>query len=811
MNLLDSLLRDLRHGGRRLRRDRTFSLIAGATLAVGIGATTALYSVLDTALLRPLPFRDAAELVYVWGTWGPDRQVRGVSYPESEDWRANARSFSEFSIYYEQPLTLAVGDVARKVQGEVVSPGYFEMLGADVLLGRKLEAGDAVPNAAPAVVIGEGLWRSAFGSSADVVGQTVRLEGRPFTVVGVAEPGFLGLSFRAEAWTTLTAVSPEMVTARGARWMAVVARLAPSVTPAAAQSDMERVARNLEATYPELNADRSARVVTLRDEYLSSTRSLILILFGAVVFLLVIAIVNVTNLQLVRGLGRAAELSLRNALGASRARLVQQLLVEGVLVALAAAVVGCVLAFWGLETLIAFLPQGALPPFVTVRMEARAIAFATVVSVGAGTLATLAPALRVTRGQLAKTLVTGARVSVSVAGTGRRVGLQQVLVTAECALAVLVLIGAGLLVRSFRELTRIDPGFEATDAVVARIDLPFIEFDVDARRRIARTIAETLRELPGIQDVQITSDAPLRGNSSAAILQREGFDQDRIRFYRHSVTPGYFAQLGIPLRAGRAFTEFDGPDTDPVAIASQELARRLWPREDPIGRRVRLGGEGGPLVTIVGVVADVRQRVLRVAPDDPGEDPDLYFALAQLPPASFDVVMRGSPTPGQMLTMLRETLARLAPSVALYSAGTLATAIHAQSARERFGSLVLATFAICALVLAAVGIYGIMAFFVGQRRREMAIRLAFGATPGSIGLLVVRHGLTILGVGAIAGTLIAAAATRVLGAFLYNVRPIDPATFAVALLVLAAAGLAALQVPVIRAVRSEPAHALGGD
>jgi putative ABC transport system permease protein len=807
----DALRRDLRHAWRRLILDRTFSIIAGATLAIGIGATTALYSVLDSALLRPLPFRDAEELVYVWGTWGPERQIRGASYPEAMDWRESARSVAEFSIYDETTLTMArPGGPARQIEAEVVSPGFFEMLGVGAVLGRGLLPEDDVPNSAAVVVIGDGLWRSEFGASRDIVGQTVHFDGRPFTIAGVMPPGFLGLSFDTEAWTSLAATYPDNINDRGQRWLAAVARVAPGFTVAAAQNDMDRVTSLLEQRYPEINEQRSARLIPLREAYLESTGSLILILFAAVSFLLLIACVNVTNLQVVRGLARTPELSLRSALGAGRLKLVRQLLVEGVVVALAGAVFGTLMAFWGLDALLSAVPQGALPPFVQASMNLRAIGFAVLVALLCGALATLAPALKITSGQLARNLVSGSRVAVSVAGTGKRVGLQHVLVTIECALAVVVLIGAGLLVRSFRELATVDTGFAARAIVAARVDLPAVSYDSLGRLRVAETIQRELLERPGIIDVQVTSDAPLRGWESAAILQREGFDRDRIRYYRHSVTPGYFAMLEISRIAGRGFTEYDRPDTDPVVIVSRTMAARLWPAEDPVGKRILLDNTGA-LYSVVGVVDDVRQRQIRTTPGDPTEDPDIYFPLAQRPVASFELLVRASERPAQTLAVLRDVAANVDASLALYNTETLEEALRRQTATDRFGSLLLAVFAVLSLVLASVGIYGVMAFFVGQRRREMAIRMAFGASPGAVGLLILRHGATILVAGAVAGTILAGIATRVLAAFLFNVRPIDPATFGIALLVMILAGLAAVHVPARRAIRSSPSLALGAE
>ena len=807
--MFEALWRDLQHAARRVVRDRTFAVIAGGTLAVGVGATTALYSVLDSALLRPLPFRAASELVWVWGTSGPDRDIRGASFPEAMEWRELARSLSELSVYQEATFTLSeAGSAARQVAGEVVQAGWFEMLGATPMLGRVLDRNDDIPRAATSLVIGHGLWQSLFGGDRDVIGRTVQLDGRPFTIVGVMPRGFLGISFGSEAWISFAARYPDRIATRGTRWLGVIARRAPGVGTAAAQVDMDRVAGLLDQRFPEVDR-RGVRLIGMRDAYLSSTGALILILFGAVLFLLLIACVNVTNLQVVRGLARVQELSLRNAIGASRARLVQQLCVEGVVVALAGAAVGTVLALWGLQAMLAVLPEGALPPFVDARLNGRAIAFAVTVAVASGVLATLAPALRITRGPLARRLVSGTRTVVAFGSTGRSVGLQHILVAGECALAIVVLIGAGLLVKSFRELTRIDTGFNAAGVVAARVDLPASR-DADERARFVGRLLDRLRAYPGIATVAATSDAPLRGASAAYILRREGADADRVRYYRHSVTPEYFGMLSIPIIAGRAFTPDDRANTLPVAIASRALAARLWPGQDPIGRFVLLEGLSVP-VEVVGVAMDVRQRALRTAPGDPGQDPDLYVPWSQHPATVVDVLVRGVMAPSAVLATMRTDLRDIDASLALYATGTLESAIHDQTATDRFGSLVLGIFAALALALASVGIYGVMSFFVAQRRREMAIRLALGATPLSVGALVLKHGVLMLVLGGLAGTIVAAIATRVLAALLYNVQPIDALTFVSAASVLIVSGLVALQVPALRALRVQPGSALGGE
>jgi putative ABC transport system permease protein len=371
---------------------------------------------------------------------------------------------------------------------------------------------------------------------------------------------------------------------------------------------------------------------------------------------------------------------------------------------------------------------------------------------------------------------------------------------------VVVLIGAGLLVRSFRELTGVDTGFNGKSVVAARLELPDVAYGAAARARFAELLLARLGERPGITRVALTTDAPLRSNSTAATLRREEVETDRIRYYRHSVTPDYFGLLAIPITAGRAFTAADHEGSLPVAIASTTLARRLWAGSDPIGKRIIAGGT---VLTIIGVAGDVRQRQLRTTPGDPTDDPDLYFPFAQRTDDAFDILVRGALPAAQLIEIVRRDVAFLDPGLAPYATGTLDGALRDQTATDRFGSLLLSVFAVLALGLAGVGIYGVMAFFVSQRRREMAIRLALGATPRSVGGLVIRHGAAMLLLGGIAGTIGAALAARVLGAFLYNVQPVDRFTFSAALLVLLITGLLAVSVPARRALRLDPGRALG--
>ncbi len=806
------LARDVRLAARALRRSPGFAAVALLTLGLGVGASTAIFTLVNAALLRPLPFEAPERLVAIWGTAGPERAIRGASYPELMDWREQNRSLEDVVVYDESTLSLSGGGEAALLESETVSPGFFEMLGVAPARGRVFGARDDVVGAAPAAVVSHELWRDRFGADPALIGRTLTLDGTATMVIGIMPPGFRGLSFDTEIWVTLLPTAPGLVENRGTRWLMALGRLKPGVDVEAAQADLGSVADRLRARYPDLNDDRHATLFPLRDYYLGNGRTLMHVLLGAVAFLLLIACVNVTNLQLVRGVYRRRETAVRHALGARRLHVVRERMAEALVLAFVGGALGLVLARVGVEALAPLVPDGVLPSYAEVGLDVRAFAFALAVTLLAGLVAGALPALSGAARRPADALRGGgggSRTQAGDGGPGGHMRLHRMLVAGEVAMALALMVGAGLMVRSLRAQLDVEPGFRADGVLAARLYLPPGEYGRPARVRFVDALVERVHALPGAADVAVGFDSPLRGNSGASYVFVEGRPDERIRFYRHHVSPAYFRTLGIPIVRGRGFTAADADEDAPgVAVISRAFARRWWPDGDPVGERLRLGSPDGSAATIVGVAGDARFRDLTTGLMDPASDPDVYFAYAQIPTTALDLVVRSS-GPGPVgIRGIREAVAALDPALPVFRVEPLADALARQTAGGRFGSFLLGVFAALALALAAVGVYGVMAFLVGIRRREIAIRLAVGAAPRAVLGLVLRQGMTVVAVGAVAGIGLALAGGRYLEGLLFGVRPTDPRTFALVCAVMLAVAVLANLLPAYRATRVDPQRAL---
>lgn len=805
----DDLLQDVRLGWRALVRRPWYMLVGVLTLMLGIGAATSIFAVVDAVLLRPLPFPSPERLGLVWGVAGPERDIRGASYPEIEDWRARTHSFAGVSIYDETTLNLSGSGPAEQLEAETVSPSYFEMLGAQPERGRLFLPEDDRPGITAPVVISHDLWQNRFGADPDIVGRTLTLDGRQAVVVGVTRPGFHGLSFDTDIWSTLLPFSPGSATARGGRWLAALVRLAPGASRESAQADLERTTAALEAEYPETNTERRADITTLHDYFLGSSRALMLALLGAVGLLLVIACLNVLNLQLVRGLARRAEVAVRYSLGARRARVVRQLLTESLVLSSLGGVAGVIAAWWGTRFLVARVPSGVIPAYAHVGLDERVLGVAAVMVVLAGLLSGLLPALRSSKGGLATALRSADRGGSEGAGV-RSFGVQQTLVAVEVGLAIALMLAATVMVRSLRAQLGVDPGFRPDDVVAARVYLPGEAYpDADARRLFVRNVLEGLGGLHGAERVAVGSDAPLRGNNAAAILRvPDARGDEGIRFYRHMVTPGFFDALGIRVIRGRGLEPTDVDGAAPVAVVSRAFADKLWPGRDGVGESIAvLGSE----VRVVGITGDPRYRDLTTSLMDPGEDPDVWFAYEQIPSASFDIMVKYRTGTVPDIEAIRNVIAGIDPSIPLFQVARLRDALDGQTANDRFGSVLLALFGVAALALAAIGLFGVMSFVVSMRRREIAIRIALGSSPGSVLARVLRQGLLVVAVGAVAGLLASVAAGRLMRGILFGVSPMDPLSVGVVVAVLAATAVVANVLPASRAARTDPQTVLRGD
>lgn len=791
-----------------------YSTALVATLGLGIGASTAMFSLVDAALLRRLPFDEPDQLVAIWGVAGPERSPRGSSLVEALDWRAMNSTLTDLSVYDELSLNLRALNGVERVDAELVSASYFPLLGATAALGRTfLPEEDRVPDAAPVVVISQDLWQRRFNGDPSAIGRTLVLNDRPFTVVGVMSEGFHGLSFDTHVWVPSMSqsvyVGSGLYSTRSSRWLMALGRLRPGVDSATAQRDLDAVGARLAALHPATNTDRGVQIYALRQNYLGQTRSLLTMVFGAVLMLLLVACANVAGLQLVRTTSRSREMALRLALGAGRGRLVRLLLADGVVTGLAGGVAGAILAAWMLQAALPALPDGLLPPWVDPALDPRALAFALGVSLVAGLFSALVPALRGARADIAAALKSGARSAASGLGRIRKPGTQQLLVVTQVAAALVLLTGTALMLRSLRAQLDVPPGFTAAGVTIGRLSLPRERYTIEARVRFATSLAERLRALPGVASASVSSDIPMAGGITAGSITIPGREGGRtIRAFRHSVTPGFFANLGIRLRSGRDFADRDVADAPAVVIVSEAMAERFWPGEDAVGQRFRVGDETGPEVMIAGVADNARFRDLTTDLTAPASEPDVYFPFAQRTDADIVLAVRSSTGALVPLELLQAAVGAIDAGLPVFGVASLEEVLHRESASPRFGSFALSAVSLFAVLLCALGIYGVIAFVVGLSRAEIAIRMALGADAGSVLRLIVGNGLALVGVGVIFGIAISLAVAPQLSEQFFRVSPRDPVTLAIVTAIVLTVATVASWLPARRTLRVEPNTAL---
>jgi putative ABC transport system permease protein len=785
------------------------------TLGLGIGASTMMFSLLDAAVLRPLPFRDPEHLVSLLGVAGPARDVRGASFPEVGDWRAMNDTLEDVAIYDPTSLNMRVASEPVRVAAEMVSPAYFELLGVQAALGRTFTADEnRSPDAHAVAVISHGLWRERFGARPDALSQPIFLNDRRFSIVGVMPEGFAGLSFEADVWfpTMLVSLtsSPSVIENRGTRWLTAIGRLKAGVSLERANEDLARVATILEKEYPDNHRERGVQVLSIQDAMLGTTRTLLSALFGAVLLFLLMACANVASLQLARTIARRRELAVRLALGASRWHVLRSLLAESWLLAGAAGAVGALLAMWSLSAVGAILPEGVLPDYANPALNLRTFLFAASAAMVAGTLIAILPALRSTSRDVGSALKDGTRSVDGGVGTLRRRSAQQLLVVGQLALAMTLLTGSALLVRSLERQMSVTLGFNPSGVTVARISLPAERYGPDERRAFAERLDERLRSLPGAVTSSISSDQPLTGNSSASILLTDHGTAERVRYYRHFVTPGFLPTFGVTVAHGRNFTPQDAAGSPPVAIINEAGARRLWGgAREALGRRLRLGPD--VLAEIVGVVPNARFRDLTTDITAGGAEPDVFFPWSQRTDRDVAIAVRGASDAAISIGMLQEAVSGLDPGLPVYALQRLEDAVAQQTSTARFGSVLLGIFSAGALLLAAVGLYGLVSYVVGLSGRDIAVRLALGADAKGIVLLILRNGLALVVAGVVAGVAGALIAGPALQNQLFQTDSRDPVTFASVAALLIAVAAAATFVPARRASRVAPHAALRGD
>ncbi len=796
---MDSLLQDLRYATRTLLKSPGFTIVAVLTLALGIGANSAIFSVVNAVLLRPLPYAE------------PDRLVAaspGLMLGEYLLARTEPQSFQQVALYRpDVGLNLSHGGNPERLTGAYASTNLFATLGVQPLLGRTPVPGEDQPGQAQVVVLSHGLWQQRFGADPGVIGREIRIDGEPRVVIGVMRPGFHFPSAGTQLWIPFVLDPGAVVALWGGGGGQVVARLKPGVTHAQAQAEMRALGpRFREANRlwtPDEDYRSDTQVVPLREHMVGDVRTRLLVVLGAVGCVLLIACANVTNLLLARASARQREVALRTALGAGRGRLVRQLLTESVLLAAVSGVVGLLLAYWGVNLLVASLPADT-PRLAEIGINGWVLAFTLGISLLTGLIFGLFPALRASRPDLQASLKASGRA----AGIGSRERrLSSVLVASEVALAVVLVIGAGLLVRSFWELLQVDPGFRAGNAVSARITPPDVRYgDAAQQRSFYRELLQRVEALPGVRSAEAVNELPLVGGVASFAFEVEGVPYvtgaaptagDR------KVTPGYVRAMAIPLLQGRALTEADREGAPEVALVNQTMAREFWPGESPVGKRFKPVWWRDKWLTVVGVVGDVKHDGLASE-----ARPEIYRPFVQEPTSAMTLVVHTTSSPRALATNLRAAVAAVDPEVPISDIRTADQLISASVAIPRFTMLLLAGFAAVALLLGAVGIYGVISYAVSRRTQEIGVRMALGARAGDVLGMVVRQGVGVALIGTVIGLVAAFAATRVLASLLFGVSTTDPLIFAAVPLLLVGVALLASYLPARRAARVDPMIAL---
>jgi putative ABC transport system permease protein len=796
------LLYDVRYGIRTFLKTPGFTIIAVFTLALGIGGTAATFSVVQHVLLRALPY-PAADRIMAVNEWMRGR-LTAVSPPNFMDWRGDNRTFAELAVYQEQNLTLAAGAEPERIDAGALGAEIFNVLAVQPMLGRTFTRDEAREGASKVAVVGYELWQRRFGADPGLVGRSVTLEGEPYTVVGVMPRGF-EFPEGVHLWVPLALgpadLSPNQ---RGAHYVRAIGRLKDGISRAQAEGDLDGIERRLAVQYPDKLDGYSVRIESLLDSMVGGVRRPLLVLLGAVGFVLLIACVNVSNLLLARATTRTGEIAVRSALGARRVRIVSQLLIESLLLAAAGGLSGLILTVWGMRALAAMAPVD-LPRGIPLQVDPSVLVFVVVLSVVTSVVFGLIPAVVASRADMASFLKDSRRGSDTAAG---RRSLRNTLVAAEVALSLILLAGAGLAMRSFDRLTRVHAGFDATNVLTFNVRLPAARYPtLAATEQFFRDYTARLRQ-PGIRSAGGIFLEPLGGGgfggSFTIVGKPAGSDEGNAQV--RPITPGYLESLKIPLIAGRGPATTDRTGGAAVAFVTETAVKRFWDGENPIGRRVRIHvsmGVAEPVREIVGVVGDVRIRALDIAPE-----PLIYVPASQYVADEMTFVARTDGDPRLALPIVRAQLSAMDSQVALTRIRTMEDVVAASTSQPRFRTTILEIFAVIALVLAAVGLYGAVAFSVSQRRAELGLRMALGADRRDVLRLVLRQGLWPVGAGIFAGLVGAMALTRVMRSLLFDVSPRDPLTFgAVALMLLSVAALACY-LPARRATLVDPVSTL---
>ncbi|MCI0658091.1 MAG: ABC transporter permease, partial [Acidobacteria bacterium] len=794
------LWQDLKYALRNLRNSKGFTAVAVTALALGMGANTALFSIVYAVLLRPLPFPQAGRLVAVW----EDHQKRGG--PEREwtnpanfyDWADRSHSLEAmFALDGWGPTLTGEGDPERIAVARVTQ-GMFDTLRVTPQSGRAFTAAEDQPGGERVVLLSQGLWKRRFGGQASLVGRSIQLNGNPFLVVGILPEGFkVPMIPDTEAITPMQARRD----GRGNAYIRVVARLKEDTTRDVAQAEMNHIAAGIGKEHPDTNADVGIVLVGLQEELAGPARPALLVLMGAVGLVLLMACANVANLLLARASARRKEIAVRIALGAGRGRLVRQLLTESVLLSAAGGLGGLFLAVWGVAALKTGLPEGFAQQF-SVSLDRWVLGFTALLSVLSGIIFGIVPALQASRPNVSEQLKEGGRSAAGVAGHGR---MRHALAAVEVGLSLMLLVGAGLLLKSFATLVSENPGFDVRNLVKLDLLLPPVKYPDPAQAAaFYERLVESVRGLPGVSAADVTTSTPFADSNSDTGFRIEGRPEPppgvRVAAWYRQVSTDYLKTMGIPLVRGRLFDSRDSAQAPRVVLINESMAREYWPGENPVGKRI---GSTTKWREIVGVVGNVRHFGL-----DGQEPPAMYLPVTQVPSPGMTLVVRSKAEPASVIAAVRRAVWSMDRDLAPADVGTMEREIRGSLADRRFTLLLIGLFAALALVLAVVGVYGVTAYSVSQRTHEIGVRMALGAQKGHVLKLVLRQGLLLTGAGVIPGVFGALALTRVMKGLLFGISPTDPATFAWVVTLLFAVSASACYVPARRAARMDPVRAL---
>lgn len=805
--MMDNIKQDIRYSVRMFLRFPVLTIVTVLSLALAIGSNTAIFSIVNSVIIRPLPFKDSDRLVKIWSVIENDRtSPRPVSYPDFSDLRSASNTLEDMTAYYSESVSLNDPNNPQRIEAEVVSASYFRLLGAQAARGRTFtDEEDSVRDTHQVVVISNQLWKTNFSSDGAPTDQTLRLNERDYTIVGVMPDGFNGISADAQVWlpmAMISAIRPSgVLTARNARWHEVLARLAPGVTMQQAESEIQLLMMNLERAHPESNTKRGGIVSSLTQETVGNISSIVIILFAVVLFVLLISCVNVANLLISRAAGRQKEIALRIALGANRKRLIEQLLTESVLLALIAGGLGIFLAFFSIDSLVRLSPV-ELPKFLHIEIDGIVLVFTLFVSVLTGLIFGIVPALQLSKLNINTYIKEGSIKSWDRFNRRASFGL----VVVEIALSLVLLSGAGLMIRSFHQVQAMNAGFEPNNLLTMMINLPLLKYSKPQATLFSQQLIERVRSLPSVRYASFSSDIPFGDDSSVTNITVEGEPASSagsdLRIYRHRVTPEYFSTFGIPIRQGRDFTLQDTEQTDRVVIVDETMAARIWPGSSPLGKRIKVGVSAEhPWITVVGVAADVKYSDLVQNPDP---NMDMYFHLPQDQVLTLYLGVRTASEPANIVKAIRQQLQSLDPGLPLFNIATMEQRFGQQVGSFRFVTTMLIIFGFLALIMAAMGIYGVMSHTVAQRSHEIGIRMALGAQRFQVLQMVMRQGAIITMGGAVLGLGGATALTGYLSTLLYQISSTDLPTFALMTAVIAIVAMTACYLPAYKATKIDP-------